>query len=210
LPSESCEWTPPTSLLPTAEMPRRTAASTERVAASAAGCSPLAVRFLPDSRPSAARRSRPNAPAAMRPPWFPVYFVNLSSNLALNAVREHRGRPRLRRAARSTSTSTRPATSSRMRQARTTCAGHRSANPATRKHYGRASAMGALKRTPPTTRPTCPPRRWPAHYHSPTYPAGSQASRLSAVTLLSRGVAHVIDQALAWFCSTGWSPWLSW
>jgi hypothetical protein len=87
LPSESCEWTPPTSLLPTAEMPRRTAASTERVAASAAGCSPLAVRFLPDSRPSAARRSRPNAPAAMRPPWFPVYFVNLSSNLALNAVR---------------------------------------------------------------------------------------------------------------------------
>ena len=33
---------------------------------------------------------------------------------------------------------------------------------------------------------------------------------VSAVTLLSRGVAHVIDQGLAWFCSTGWPPSLSW
>src|SRR5450755_1962165 len=33
---------------------------------------------------------------------------------------------------------------------------------------------------------------------------------LSAITLLSRGVAHVIDQVLVWFCSTGWSPCLSW
>jgi uncharacterized protein with ParB-like and HNH nuclease domain len=33
---------------------------------------------------------------------------------------------------------------------------------------------------------------------------------MSAITLLIRGVAHVIDQALAWFCSTGWPPWLSW
>jgi len=41
--------------------------------------------------------------------------------------------------------------------------------------------------------------------------AGSRGSYgLSAVTLLSRGVAHVIDQGLAWFCSTGWPPFLSW
>ena len=32
----------------------------------------------------------------------------------------------------------------------------------------------------------------------------------SAVTLLSGGVAHVIDQVLVWFCFTGWRPWLSW
>ena len=33
---------------------------------------------------------------------------------------------------------------------------------------------------------------------------------VSTVTLLSRGVGHVIDQGLAWFCSTGWPPSLSW
>jgi 8-oxo-dGTP diphosphatase len=39
---------------------------------------------------------------------------------------------------------------------------------------------------------------------------GIRLVRLSAITLLRRGVAHVIDQALAWFCSTGWPRWLSW
>jgi hypothetical protein len=38
-------------------------------------------------------------------------------------------------------------------------------------------------------------------------PAGAIVSSL---TLLSRGVAHVIDQGLAWSCSTGWSPFLWW
>jgi hypothetical protein len=33
---------------------------------------------------------------------------------------------------------------------------------------------------------------------------------LSAITLLSRGVAHVIDQGLAWSCSTWWSGLVSW
>ena len=33
---------------------------------------------------------------------------------------------------------------------------------------------------------------------------------LSAITLLSRGVAHVIDQALVWSCFTGRAPFLSW
>jgi hypothetical protein len=34
--------------------------------------------------------------------------------------------------------------------------------------------------------------------------------RVSAVTLLSRGAGQVIDQGLAWFCSTGWPPLLAW
>jgi hypothetical protein len=33
---------------------------------------------------------------------------------------------------------------------------------------------------------------------------------VSAITLLSRGVAHVIDQVLVWFCSTGFPSCLSW
>ena len=33
---------------------------------------------------------------------------------------------------------------------------------------------------------------------------------LSAVTLLSRGAGQVIDQGLAWFCSTGRPPLLAW
>jgi hypothetical protein len=33
---------------------------------------------------------------------------------------------------------------------------------------------------------------------------------LSTVRLLSRGVGHVIEQGLAWFCSTGWPPLLVW
>ena len=73
---------------------RQTSASTGPVAASPAGCSPPAVRRpLPTRQPTIGRRgdrdSRLNAPpryaAAVR---GAVYFVNLSSNLALNAVRE--------------------------------------------------------------------------------------------------------------------------
>jgi predicted RecB family nuclease len=33
---------------------------------------------------------------------------------------------------------------------------------------------------------------------------------VSTVTLLSRGVAHVIDQVLVWFCFTVLAPSLSW
>ena len=37
---------------------------------------------------------------------------------------------------------------------------------------------------------------------------GTQMARLSTVTLLSRGVAHVIDQGLVWFRSTWRACWL--
>ncbi|SRR6266487_1487881 len=40
-------------------------------------------------------------------------------------------------------------------------------------------------------------------------PKASDKTKMSALTLLSRAVAHVIDQVLVLFCFT-WCPWLLW
>jgi NTP pyrophosphatase (non-canonical NTP hydrolase) len=47
-------------------------------------------------------------------------------------------------------------------------------------------------------------------YDVANYRGSRRKAPVSAITLLSRGVAHVIDQALVWSCSTGCSPFLSW
>src|SRR5258707_11038557 len=90
------------------------------------------------------------------------------------------------------------------------------ANPSTDGEPGLAHMREALRRgiavvtsnKSPVKRWTRPPVLNQAHRVQAQNSLVHRTRRrqLSAVTLLISGVAHVIDQGLVWFCSTGWCP----